>query len=703
MEEPSRVYTPEEIDSCLHFIDLEEQQQQDEEDGGEAKKNTPFWWPCLIFEHMSMLEAVCKQTNYLQDDGACKERARIYLDLYLKEMSPDTKVAMLLGDHPPVDRFIFGTKPWKARILLDPLLFTVTRENRQPDFIKAFHDAQKFVLAPAAAVGSKRRARQASNTTAAGGDTKRQKSTHETNSGRKEESDPNRAAAASTESMQVDGANDATIAKPAATAVTQEHTAVERSNNNTTTTSVTGSDVETAATKSKTAAADVSEELVTDASTTTTAESMDLDNDNSKKPAASEPNGANASAKVAEKNTGSNEGSRTITTKASASDRFSSTVTEKMQIDVDLAKAASVVKKNLESQDTTNHASASVSIAAESSTKTDATSKSNSGSEKRSVVEDISREDVETFATKKQDSTSPSKRRGSNAKEATLSREEAKAQSKDNDPERTPAQRSRRSAGSQKESHPSTASKASAKKGSGRGKKATPPASKSKKKSPNARPSLQGKEAPSTKKKPAKTDELEIPSFGQVRKSLEKVGYTFKLPSRGKQIYCRPARDGGGKEFTSVEAFRADLCAYGVSCRCGRPTGDQNVEEACECWTEDQAFKIHLWVRYCVIQGRTKTVKFHELSPGDAMRMLRLIGFNYLNAGLGASATAYPHVTCREVGIEGKTMFENDKDLFNHLSRFGLPSSCDFAKITAEERASLEYFVSTHNNRADTL
>ena len=682
-----RVYTPQEIESCLHFIDLEEQQQDED---GEAQKNTPFWWPCLIFEHMSMLEAVCKQTDYLQDEKVSNERARIFLDLYLKkQMPPDTKVAMLLGDHPPVDRFIFGTKPWKARILFDPLLFTVTMENRQPDFLKAFQDAQKFVLAPAAAVGGKRRARQASTTSAtvAGGDTKRQKSTHETNSGRKEDSDPNRAEAASTESMEVDGNDDATIAKPAATAAaTKEHTAVEVSNNKTTTKSVADSDVETA-TKSKPAAADVSEKLVADASTTTTtAESMDKDNDNSKKPAASEPNGAKGSNDI------------TTTTKPSATDNCAAeapapeaAATEKMDIDVDSAKA---VEKNTESQDTVNDPSASDSSAAESFTVTmaidktqnlvdDATSKSNSGNEKRSA--------------------SPSKRRGSNAKEATRSAEEEKAQSKENDPERTPAQQTRRSVSSQKESHPSTASKPSAKKGSGRGKKATPSASKSKKKSPNARPSLQGKEAPSTKKKPAKTDELEIPSFSQVRKSLEKVGYTFRLPSRGKQHYCRPARDGGGKEFTTVEAFRADLCAYGVSCRCGRPTGDQNVEEACECWTEDQAFTIHLWVRYCVIQGRTKTVKFHELSPGDAMRMLRLIGFKYLKSDLGASATAYPQVTCRENGIEGETMFETDKDLFNHLSRFGLPSSCDFTKITAEERASLEYFVSTHNNRADTL
>jgi hypothetical protein len=194
---------------------------------------------------------------------------------------------------------------------------------------------------------------------------------------------------------------------------------------------------------------------------------------------------------------------------------------------------------------------------------------------------------------------------------------------------------------------------------------------------------------------------VEIPTFKDVKKVLLKGGYTID----GKKIRRPPISVATSTDdslvntpdrlFSSVSAFRDDLCINGVNCRCGTLMDES---KACSCWTEDDKWNIKLWVRYNVIRGPiniSSPVKVIT-SIYQAARYLIKLGFNLrlLESPL--------------------TTEEQRHDLFRHLSQYGLPTaanmndnnpewSCDYTKISPEERFSLEYFISTNHFRVKTL
>jgi hypothetical protein len=185
---------------------------------------------------------------------------------------------------------------------------------------------------------------------------------------------------------------------------------------------------------------------------------------------------------------------------------------------------------------------------------------------------------------------------------------------------------------------------------------------------------------------------VEIPVFQDVKKILIKGGYSFQ-----KNFFCRPPIIDNGEvilppqRFKTIEAFRHDLCIYGVNCRCGTSTDEEN---ACQCWDVDDKWNIKLWVRYDVIRGPIQVSSPVQVpSIYNATQYLIRLGYN------------------RRQLESPLTTEEQRHELFRYLSRYGLPSEngenplscCDYSKISPEERFSLEYFLSFNRFRVNTL
>ena len=189
-------------------------------------------------------------------------------------------------------------------------------------------------------------------------------------------------------------------------------------------------------------------------------------------------------------------------------------------------------------------------------------------------------------------------------------------------------------------------------------------------------------------------EEVDIPTFAEVREALEKGGCKFNLNLNKK--YCR---SGKSAVFKTEEAFRRDLCANGVNCRCG----SADEEKACECWDENDKWSIKLWVRYAVIGGTPQSDKVHLIDLKQALILLTRLGFIYLKSRM-FDGYGFPGVLSTEDGIMDKTMFREEKNMWKYLSRYDLPESCNYEMLSADERLSLEYLLSTNTKiRPDTL
>jgi len=161
---PHLVYSEEEIESCLHFILL-----QDENDTGSSSTNS-CWWPCLVLENMSMLHGVCQQKNYMQTPAAESERRAAYMDRCLVDGrggAATRQVVLLLGPSPPApSRFWFrdsnnnAQQPWTLRPMLDGAgssaidectTFLQQEDHHHHgddhcfDFLQAFGEAKLFI------------------------------------------------------------------------------------------------------------------------------------------------------------------------------------------------------------------------------------------------------------------------------------------------------------------------------------------------------------------------------------------------------------------------------------------------------------------------------------------------------------------------------------------------------------------------------
>jgi len=176
-----------------------------------------------------------------------------------------------------------------------------------------------------------------------------------------------------------------------------------------------------------------------------------------------------------------------------------------------------------------------------------------------------------------------------------------------------------------------------------------------------------------------------VPTFAQVRNLFTKAGYIFR-----ENLFCRPGMDPStnpnaklDSDFFKIEtAFRNHLCAYGIN-------GDIDV------WDEDEQLCVKKWVRYNVV--KSVDLDGNELPDHDvpsnsrAMALLMSIGCKYTNR-TSDSVYTLPGISKKQAE-QGVGSFEKSGDLFTHLSRFGLPDSCDFSKISARERLNLEMFL----------
>jgi hypothetical protein len=184
-----------------------------------------------------------------------------------------------------------------------------------------------------------------------------------------------------------------------------------------------------------------------------------------------------------------------------------------------------------------------------------------------------------------------------------------------------------------------------------------------------------------------------IPSFQDVRKSLEKGGYIFR-----DGIYCRPGMDPEKNKmaqlaedwFQGEQTFREHLCAYGVD-------GDRNT------WTDEDEVLIKNWVRYTVVKsinGEGVIPDFDELSGGKAGSLLRKIGMTHGTLKNGDNGIFLPGVTKSE-GVLGVNcfptrLFEGQPGIWAYLARFGLPDNCRFTEVSEKDVLNLELYVCSH-------
>jgi len=138
---PHLVYSAEEIESCLHFIQLQD-------DGGKS-----LWWPCLVFENMSMLHGVCQQRGYRQDPGDASERLLAYQAQCLVDGPGGAwtrRVVLLLGQVPPgASRYLFHSDEnrWTIRSMMgDSLHECFFPLDADFAFLQAFGEANSFTV-----------------------------------------------------------------------------------------------------------------------------------------------------------------------------------------------------------------------------------------------------------------------------------------------------------------------------------------------------------------------------------------------------------------------------------------------------------------------------------------------------------------------------------------------------------------------------
>jgi hypothetical protein len=202
--------------------------------------------------------------------------------------------------------------------------------------------------------------------------------------------------------------------------------------------------------------------------------------------------------------------------------------------------------------------------------------------------------------------------------------------------------------------------------------------------------------ANSKKAKTIDSSDHVIPSFQDVRKSLEKGGYIFR-----DGIYCRPGMDPEKNKmaqlaedwFQGEQTFREHLCAYGVD-------GDRNT------WTDEDEVLIKNWVRYTVVKsinGEGVIPDFDELSGGKAGSLLRKIGIKCGALKNGENGILLPGVTKREE-VLGVNCFQTDQQyegqpgIWAYLARFGLPDNCRFTEVSEKDVLNLELYVCSQEN-----
>lgn len=175
---------------------------------------------------------------------------------------------------------------------------------------------------------------------------------------------------------------------------------------------------------------------------------------------------------------------------------------------------------------------------------------------------------------------------------------------------------------------------------------------------------------------------IQVSPWTTIRKLLEELGHTFY-----DNMFCRPFGDPqkyssallGEDYFTSLPSYRAYLCAHGVDYAGALPweEGDEKIQT------------LQLWVRLSVLSsGKSDRNASSErslfLSKTNALKLLKTIGVKWVN-GPVKDGYVLPGDNSRKVWGE--------RDLWVHLIKHGLPSTCLLDQIDEEDRAALELCI----------
>jgi hypothetical protein len=192
--------------------------------------------------------------------------------------------------------------------------------------------------------------------------------------------------------------------------------------------------------------------------------------------------------------------------------------------------------------------------------------------------------------------------------------------------------------------------------------------------------------------------DVECPPFSDIQKIFEQGGYSFTRSA--KAIYVCPS----GESFSSLRAFRDDLCAYGVACQCKKSEEILECPELpCHCWTHEDKETIDHWVRYAVIRGPKQLGSVRRLNSSHFFVYAQRLGCIHFDANIGQRHGYGLPGTKPDDKIDGVRKFRSLHEFIHFLARFGLPENCHFDRLSDDERLRIELFLATFCSLADTL
>jgi hypothetical protein len=121
-----RVYSPEEVDSCLHFIKLPKPFQSSFNCG--TSPPTIEWWPCLVFANMMELNMITQQLDLW---SSLTKHQMMMSYVQRLPLSATCRVALLIGERPP---------PGNSVIQFDIANVTSTSEKTSSFIIEPFYE-----------------------------------------------------------------------------------------------------------------------------------------------------------------------------------------------------------------------------------------------------------------------------------------------------------------------------------------------------------------------------------------------------------------------------------------------------------------------------------------------------------------------------------------------------------------------------------
>jgi hypothetical protein len=188
--------------------------------------------------------------------------------------------------------------------------------------------------------------------------------------------------------------------------------------------------------------------------------------------------------------------------------------------------------------------------------------------------------------------------------------------------------------------------------------------------------------------------------FATVHPLLIRAGYRlrpghYQLPSNTPLVPLVAHLSVNEDYFATTAALRRYLCAAGVS----------NFEG----WTEQERDLVRTWVRTAIVRTKEdddapEQQRQGPYRVGDAYRQLLTIGFSKVRFQMD-DYFALPGVAKADA-VPGSTMFSvHERDpwnVYNYLTRFGFPETCDFTKLSFRDQVELEQFI-IDNPHMDTL